>query len=355
MKYFILFINIYLTCIYSERTPQIVRITENQTVDIGGTTELSCSVLYSDGYAVVWQKLEKETNELNTLSSDTTPIMRDSRMSLRYDTASTTYTLQIKDIQNSDAGIYKCTILISTNNYISKEVTLQVNSPPIIYDNSSSTMIVSENNPVSLECYAGGIPKPLISWKRENNAILPSGGTVYRGNILKINNVQKEDRGTYYCTAHNNVGKSVKRSIAVEIEFPPIVRASKSTLQQALNFDVDLGCRIEAFPDPVINWLKDGYLITNNKHYRIEQLSIVGEYKDSTLLISSIKPNQYGIYVCRAVNKLGQAEAQIQLYESESPVCPPACGSGHYGSGMLLTPNSEFIFIVLIITCFMYS
>lgn len=50
---------------------------------------------------------------------------------------------------------------------------------------------------VHMECYAGGFPTPKISWRRENNAILPTGGSIYRGNTLKISKIRKEDRGIY--------------------------------------------------------------------------------------------------------------------------------------------------------------
>lgn len=62
-----------------------------------------------------------------------------------------------------------------------------------------------------MECYAGGYPPPRITWRRENNAILPTGGSIYRGNILKIKAIRKEDRGTYYCVAENGVGRGTKR------------------------------------------------------------------------------------------------------------------------------------------------
>lgn len=62
-----------------------------------------------------------------------------------------------------------------------------------------------------MECYAGGFPPPRISWRRENNAILPTGGSIYRGHILKITAIRKEDRGTYYCVAENGVGKGARR------------------------------------------------------------------------------------------------------------------------------------------------
>ncbi len=323
-----------MSLVYSERSPAIVRITEDQIKGTGGTVELSCSVLYAQMYTVLWEKLDRERNgDPIIISSDTTRLITDSRFSLRYDTASTTYTLQIKDVQDSDTGIYRCVILISQNNYISQEVNLQIHSPPIIFDNSSSTVVANENETVSLECYSGGVPKPQISWKRENNAVLPTGGTVYRGTILKINQIRKEDRGTYFCIADNKVGKSVKKSIAVDVEFPPKIHAAKREVYQAPHFDADLECKIEAFPEPIITWSKDGVQLTNTMHYKTSQINSVDEYKDSTLRVLSIEPNQYGTYICKAVNKLGEAEARIDLYQSDQPICPPACGSGYSSGG----------------------
>jgi Immunoglobulin domain len=62
-----------------------------------------------------------------------------------------------------------------------------------------------------------------VSWRRENYAVLPTGGSQYRGNILTIPSVSKDDRGTYYCVAENGVGKGKRRNIAVEVEFSPVI------------------------------------------------------------------------------------------------------------------------------------
>ena len=73
-----------------------------------------------------------------------------------------------------------------------------------------------------------GSPTPSVSWRRQNNAILPTGGIQYRGNVLTINSVKKEDRGTYYCVADNNIGKPAQRAVSVEIEFAPTVTQTPS-------------------------------------------------------------------------------------------------------------------------------
>lgn len=87
---------------------------------------------------------------------------------------------QIKDIQETDAGYYQCQVIIAVSNKINAEVELQVRRPPIISDNSTRSAIVSEGQMVNLECYSGGYPPPRVSWRRENNAILPTGGSIYR-------------------------------------------------------------------------------------------------------------------------------------------------------------------------------
>jgi hypothetical protein len=59
------------------------------------------------------------------------------------------------------------------------------------------------------------------------------------------------------------------------------------------------------------------------KHMSTSSINIF-RYTDSTLRVVSLKENQYGEYKCKAVNKLGSAEASIKVFESATPVCPPS-------------------------------
>jgi len=91
---------------------------------------------------------------------------------------------------------------------------------------------------------------------------------ISRGNVLKIARIHKEDRGTYYCVAENGVGKGNRRNIAVEVEFAPVITAPRPRLGQALQYDMDLECHVEAYPPPAIVWIKDDVQLSNNQHYR---------------------------------------------------------------------------------------
>lgn len=158
-----------------QRTPSISYISQEQIKDIGGTVELDCSVQYAREYTVVWIKTGRNHADYVFLSTGSSLVIKDSRFALRFDGASSTYTLQIKDIQETDAGIYQCEVVLSVKNKITAEVEISVRRPPIISDNSTQSIVASEGQSVQMECYASGYPTPTIIWRRENNALLPTG------------------------------------------------------------------------------------------------------------------------------------------------------------------------------------
>lgn len=81
----------------SQRTPTISYISQEQIKDIGGTVELECSVQYAQDYPVLWMRIDRSRQSDGLpISTGSTLIIRDSRFSLRYDTASSTYTLQVR-------------------------------------------------------------------------------------------------------------------------------------------------------------------------------------------------------------------------------------------------------------------
>lgn len=69
---------------------------------------------------------------------------------------------------------------LGTNNKLSAETELVVRRRPFISDNSTRSLIVSEGQSVTLECYAGGYPSPNVSWRRANNAILFKNISIFR-------------------------------------------------------------------------------------------------------------------------------------------------------------------------------
>ncbi|XP_025203435.1 lachesin-like isoform X2 [Melanaphis sacchari] len=316
-----------LDYVYSQRTPIIAHITQKSITDIGETVNLTCTVFYATEFSILWVKVDKERSiEPVIFSNRNSLIIKDSRLSLSQDKDIDSYTLQINDIQETDAGFYRCEVILGISNKITADTELIVRRRPFISDNSTRSLVVKVGQPVKLECYASGYPSPLISWKRANNAILANGVSIYRGNILEISAITKEDRGTYYCVAENGVGKGARRNIAIEVEFSPVITVPKPRLGQALQYDMDLECHVEAYPPPAVIWLNNGVQLSNNQHYRISHFATTDETSDTTIRIITIENRQYGDYICKASNILGTAEVTVTLYETIIPVCPPACG-----------------------------
>lgn len=342
-----LYIVAYITVANGQQNPTIVHITPGQTVDLGDTVDLSCSVQYGSNYPIIWTKLsENPTSPPLFISRDAALTVQDNRYSIRHDDSSSTYTLQVSKIQDTDTGTYQCQVVTSATSRITADTFISVRIPPIISDDSSRGLIVGAGETFTLACRATGVPTPKISWRRENNGLLPTGGVVAKGNSITIYNATKDDRGIYYCIADNSVGRAAKRSVGVEIEFAPQVNLVRAKYQQAIGYPAELHCSIEASPSPDISWLKDGYQInSDNNFYQISSSSNSHDFIQSTLRIKRVDSRDYGSYRCRAINKLGDKMNTMYLERVYEPQCPPACTEGEYisittSASHTLMPNS---------------
>ncbi|CAG2055379.1 unnamed protein product [Timema podura] len=110
---------------------------------------------------------------------------------------------------------------------------------------------------------------------------------------------------------------------------------------------MDLECHVEAYPPPAIVWIKDDVQLSNNQHYSISLFSTADEFVDTTIRIITIEKRQYGKYICKAANKLGSDEAEVDLFESIIPVCPPACGQARYDGGAAAQITTSMALVVI--------
>lgn len=184
---------------------------------------------------------------------------------------------------------------------------------PNFSENSTTSVITTTGASATLECYADGYPQPRISWRRQNNDLLPTGEIIYQGNVLNISNVTKNDRGIYFCVANNRVSRKA-RKIPVDVEYAPLVTIERPRQDHVLRNRVDLRCKVEAFPQPSTIWLKDGYAIKDNQLFTISIFSTADDQVDTTLRILATEKKRYGNYTCKATNKLGSAESTVELY-----------------------------------------
>uniref|UniRef100_A0A8W7PKJ0 Ig-like domain-containing protein n=1 Tax=Anopheles coluzzii TaxID=1518534 RepID=A0A8W7PKJ0_ANOCL len=307
----------------STASPSIVFISPEQIKDIGEQVTLNCSIANVKNYIVGWQKSNRDrTKESNIISLGVQLAVTEDRFRLNFtkENNAANYVLEIHDIVNTDAGLYECQIQVNSTSKITKTVELQVRHPPMLLENQhTNTLTKAEGEDAQLVCRAEGYPRPTISWRREYNAILPIGGQTFTGNELRLNGLRREDRGTYYCTADNGVGRADTKTITLEVEFAPVIRVPRPKVAQALDYDIDVECVVQAFPAPAISWYRDGKQIHNGGSYSISQIGSPDDVTTSVVKIHSVAAEHYGDYVCKATNKVGQAEARLNLFEQNVP------------------------------------
>merc|ERR1712198_338977 len=106
------------------RRPTISFITQPEIVtDIGGTVEMKCTIQYASDYPVIWMKLDSvDRNNDLTVTVGTTLILKDPRFNIDLDKETSTYTLRISDIQETDGSIYQCQVLVALTDKVYADV-----------------------------------------------------------------------------------------------------------------------------------------------------------------------------------------------------------------------------------------
>ena len=77
-----------------------------------------------------------------------------------------------------------------------------------------------------------------------------------------------------------------------DIHCPPQI--PRKRLGQALQFDMDLECNIEAYPAPAITWYRDKIQLKNNQHYSLSHFPFDDEYTNTILRVITIEKKQVG-------------------------------------------------------------
>uniref|UniRef100_A0A1B0D4F3 Ig-like domain-containing protein n=1 Tax=Phlebotomus papatasi TaxID=29031 RepID=A0A1B0D4F3_PHLPP len=303
---FIIFL-LFAVHLGASQKARITDISLKQIKEIGESTHLNCTAKDVGMSKVSWNKKKLDlTGDPIPISFDDQLTINDPRFKIVHD--QDTYSLQISNIGSTDMGIYECQIFVSFDERPTSSVELLVRHPPVISEKLSTRVAqVAEHQPVNLECYADGYPRPSITWTRD-------------GNVLKITSTRKEDRGTYYCLAENDVGKSNPKTVTLEVEFAPVISIPRPKVAQALDYDIELKCRVEAYPPASIVWLRHGNQLQSSEEYKISNLATVDQVTTSSLMIRGLERDQYGDYYCQARNSKGQSESRIHVFESVLPV-----------------------------------
>nr|XP_012229232.1 PREDICTED: vascular endothelial growth factor receptor kdr-like isoform X1 [Linepithema humile] len=190
-------------------------IEPKELVSVGDDVEFTCAAsIYNYTDDLTW------TNN----SSLQTPIVETERLHIIRHKTPFTYqsTIKINNVQKSDAQDYICIgKYISSNTILSEDgfYKLVVHDPaPPTFDKSNMNktkvreidVITDGHKTVTLQCFAVGLPKPTLTWYKDNTLLKENDQYFFKHNYqeLNIKYLKQHDSGKYSCRATNRLGTS---------------------------------------------------------------------------------------------------------------------------------------------------
>ncbi|XP_011347037.1 fasciclin-2 isoform X2 [Ooceraea biroi] len=222
------------------------------------------------------------------------------------------YSLKIKNVQESDDGIYTCRALVVTTGELKERpIRVEVHVRPTIEEISNPIDIVEGEN-ANIKCKASGKPPPMFTWikslTQQNLSNADRFGVDPVTGILTITNVYRNDEGEYQCTASNAAGIATANIQVNVIVKPKIMEFQNKTVAEGRS--VIIMCKAFGRPPPEVTFRKftaekpyvmgaqpqDDRIIVSNK---IDD--VTGETV-GTLTIHETLTSNDGLYECIAKN-----------------------------------------------------
>lgn len=176
---------------------------------------------------------------------------------------------------------------------------------------------------VILEAVVEAIPQATFQWFHDTTPIksTPKTRIITEDNksTLLIKDIKPEDSGKITCRAENAVGSvTCAASLNVteeteweetrELEYPRFARRT-SPLRVMDGEKVEFSCVVTGKPIPKVEWFHNDIPVQEAKDVLISQ-TLDGVCK---LAITEVFPENAGEYVCRAVNRVGEAICKTSL------------------------------------------
>ncbi|XP_063357346.1 neuronal cell adhesion molecule a isoform X9 [Pelmatolapia mariae] len=221
-------------------------------------------------------------------------------------------TLKISDVNENDAGNYRC---VATNNLgtVHHTIKVTVKAAPF-WVSIPRNLILAPNETGVLTCRVNGEPKPRIDWfvngiPIENTPEDPNRKV--EDDTVILSNVQSGSSAVYQCNASNEFGYLLANAFVSVLAEPPRVLTPPNQVYQVItNNPALLHCASFGSPIPTITWFKDSQIsIKNTDPYVI--------HENGTLEINVAQPLNSGKYTCIATNNLGLKENHVFLEVKE--------------------------------------
>ncbi|KAL9967873.1 hypothetical protein ACROYT_G026173 [Oculina patagonica] len=284
-------------------SPAVVVSPVTLTVNEGGSASFQCSASGNPEPAVVWSKLDNQSE------------ITQSEVSRGK--------LQLTKVTGNDSGVYQCSATNILGNSL-EVVRLAVNVHPRVSLHPGPYHVIQGSNVTLPTCHVTGYPAPVVTW-RKSSGQLPQGRAQYNNSVLQISDVRKVDSDTYFCSAVNLLGNVEIKTLLVVISLPVFTVKPPGKVTVGFGDTLTLNCSTTGDPRPVISWERQGAALPVGRSHRTNE----------ALVIRDVREEDAGIYICVARSAgVFDIEAISYVEVRKLKDCSDLLKSGHTQSGL---------------------
>ncbi|XP_050052982.1 basement membrane-specific heparan sulfate proteoglycan core protein-like isoform X1 [Aphis gossypii] len=230
--------------------------------------------------------------------------------------------LRISAVKQSDQGTYFCRATNQNGETDSQRVTIYIEPSENAINGSNDLLSLTIDPPqysgpgdvVRLQCTISDESQYALKWSKAGNQPLPYGSE-QNGGLLTLNRLKPSNSGTYVCSAISYRSGAIESEVEVPVNIvqrrnPPSLRIEPDRQIVPQGTLAELRCLSTTDPNLQVQWFKINENLTPN-------VQISG----SLLRIPSAQVKDRGIYVCKATNEGGTAQASsiIDVERREAP------------------------------------
>ncbi|XP_076034195.1 cell adhesion molecule Dscam1-like isoform X3 [Oratosquilla oratoria] len=220
-------------------------------------------------------------------------------------------TLEIRNVsRDADGGAYTC-VATAGDQVARANLHVSVMVPPHIDEHMfqlKSGFAAGSRARIMCVVASGDLPLT-FSWRHNGRPIQPGPTVTVRSldeltSVLLFTSLRQEDGGNYTCTATNAVASDSKTAKLI-VKVSPTWKEEPNDVSVVVGSDVSIPCEARGSPEPKVSWRKAEGDVP--RHYR--PVTTLGEnvrvMSNSSLIISSIRRDQGGEFLCSASNGVG--------------------------------------------------
>ncbi|XP_041648735.1 sialic acid-binding Ig-like lectin 5 [Cheilinus undulatus] len=290
--------------------------TKEITAEAGLCAVIPCYLSDDSGFTLgsaVWYKCEQNCTDsdailrLNNSSPETRPGFRGRVSLLERDLSRRNCSIVINDLRKSDSGSYQLIPLNGTTNICRATLTVKdLSQRP-----SLKIPPLTEGQQTTLTCTAPGLcsgsaPKFTWTWEGSGKNDTPITGNTSNtrySSKLTFNSSATHHGGRITCQVSFTNETTTAETQTLNVTY---VKKLEITGERDVSTGdtLNLACSVDSFPLSNVAWTKNG----STKH-------LANDTRSATLVISSVKPEQSGLYICTAkhLKKILKEEVKVTV------------------------------------------